>query len=61
MAEAVLDAARAVLRSRRNVLVSGGTGSGKTTVLNALIELLPEDDRIVSIEDTLELRIDRAN
>ena len=61
MAPAVLDAARAVLRSRRNVLVSGGTGSGKTTVLNALIELLPEDDRIVSIEDTLELRIDRAN
>ncbi len=59
--EEVLQAARTSLKSRRNVLVSGGTGSGKTTLLNALIELLPEDERIVAIEDTLELRIDRAN
>ena len=59
--EAVLEAARTTLLARRNVLVSGGTGSGKTTLLNALIELLPEDERIVAIEDTLELRIDRAN
>ena len=61
MSPPVHDAARDVLRSRRNILVSGGTGSGKTTLLNALVELLPEDDRIVSIEDTLELRIERAN
>ena len=54
-------AARSALLARRNILVSGGTGSGKTTLLNALIELLPEDERIVAIEDTLELRIDRAN
>ena len=53
--------AERVLHSRRNILVSGGTGSGKTTLLNALIELLPEDERIVAIEDTLELRIDRSN
>ena len=59
--EPVLEAARNTLLARRNVLVSGGTGSGKTTLLNALIELLPEDERIVAIEDTLELRIDRAN
>ena len=59
--EAVLREAKRVLRARRNILVSGGTGSGKTTLLNALIELLPEDERIVAIEDTLELRIDRAN
>ena len=45
--------AERVLRSRRNILVSGGTGSGKTTLLNALIELLPDDERIVAIEDTL--------
>ena len=57
----VLDEARAALLERRNILVSGGTGSGKTTLLNALVELLPADDRIVSIEDTLELRIDRKN
>ena len=53
--------ARDTLTSRRNILVSGGTGSGKTTLLNALIELLPEEERIVAIEDTLELRIERAN
>ncbi|MCY4393073.1 MAG: ATPase, T2SS/T4P/T4SS family [Chloroflexi bacterium] len=58
---AILEAARDALRSRRNILVSGGTGSGKTTLLNALIELLPHHERIVSIEDTLELRIDQAN
>ena len=45
----------------RNILVSGGTGNGKTTLLNALIELLPDDERIVAIEDTLELRIDSPN
>ena len=59
--EAVYRVAATALRSRRNVLVSGGTGSGKTTLLNALIELLPEEERIVAIEDTLELRIDRTN
>ena len=53
--------AERVLHSRRNILVSGGTGSGKTTLLNALIELLPDDERIVAIEDTLELRIERSN
>ena len=59
--EAVKKEAERVLHSRRNILVSGGTGSGKTTLLNALIELLPEDERIVAIEDTLELRIERSN
>ena len=59
--EKVFRAARHALRSRRNVLVSGGTGSGKTTLLNALIELLPGEERIVAIEDTLELRIERTN
>ena len=57
----LLAAAKATLQQRRNVLVSGGTGSGKTTLLNALIQLLPDEDRIVSIEDTLELRIDSPN
>lgn len=57
----VLDVAQEVLDNRHNILVSGGTGSGKTTLLNALIELLPDDERIVSIEDTLELRIDSPN
>ena len=41
--------------------MSGGTGSGKTTLLNALIALIPDDERIIAIEDTLELRIDAPN
>ena len=57
----LLEEIRKTLLSRHNVLVSGGTGSGKTTLLNALIELLPEEERVVSIEDTLELRIDHTN
>ena len=52
---------RETLLGRKNVLVSGGTGSGKTTLLNALIELLPLDDRIVVIEDTMELAISHQN
>ena len=59
--ENVLEAAELALMTRKNILVSGGTGSGKTTLLNALIELLPDDERIVAIEDTLELRIGHSN
>ena len=59
--QSVLDAARQTLTGGRNILVAGGTGSGKTTMLNALIELLDPAERIVSIEDTLELRIHQPN
>lgn len=41
-----------------NIIISGGPGSGKTTLLNALLSFIPEDDRIVVIEDTLELNTD---
>ena len=59
--DAVVEAVAAVLGRERNVLISGGTGSGKTTLLNALVSLLPAEGRVVSIEDTLELRLRRAN
>ena len=55
------DEAQRVLHTRRNILVSGGTASGNTTLLNVLIALIPDDQRIVTIEDTLELRIDSPN
>ena len=57
----LVEAAAAVLRSERNVLISGGTGSGKTTLLNALVSLLPAGGGVISIEDTLELRLRRTN
>jgi pilus assembly protein CpaF len=51
---------RAVI-ARRNILVSGGTGSGKTTLLNILSSAIPEDERIVTIEDAAELRLDQPH
>ena len=57
----IRDEAERVLHTRRNILGSGDTGSVPTTLLNALIALIPDDERIVAIEDTLELRIDSPN
>jgi pilus assembly protein CpaF len=47
--------------ARHNILISGGTGTGKTTLLNALVAHLPADDRLVVIEDTAELQLQAAN
>lgn len=49
----------AAVRSRRNIIISGGTGTGKTTLLRALINEIPRLERIVTIEDAYELGIDR--
>src|SRR2546427_1060704 len=48
---------RACVEARLNVFISGGTGSGKTTLLNILSGFLPEDERIITIEDAAELRL----
>jgi len=49
------------VRSRRNLVVSGGTGSGKTTLLNLLSNLIEPDQRVVTIEDAAELRLAHAH
>jgi pilus assembly protein CpaF len=53
----VADAIRAAVAERRSVLISGGTGAGKTTTLGAIAGLLPRGERIVTVEDTAELRL----
>lgn len=57
----VADHVRQAILRQENILISGGTGSGKTTLLNAFAALAPAEDRIVVIEDTAELKLNRPN
>ena len=49
------------VKSRQNILVSGGTGSGKTTLLNILSQFIPEGERVVTVEDSAELKLSHRN
>jgi pilus assembly protein CpaF len=55
------DFLRACVLGRLNILISGGTGSGKTTLLNVLSSFIPENERVVTIEDSAELRLDQEH
>jgi pilus assembly protein CpaF len=54
---AMLELMKGIVKARLNVIISGGTGSGKTTLLNCLSSYIPEDERIVTIEDAAELQL----
>jgi len=57
MTESMAEFLKACVVSRLNIVVSGGTGSGKTTLLNVLSGFIPEDERIVTVEDAAELQL----
>jgi pilus assembly protein CpaF len=61
MTRELADFLRACVQAKLNIIVSGGTGSGKTTLLNALSGFIPDTERIVTIEDPTELRLQQAH
>ncbi len=61
LSQPMLDFLAVCVRTRRNIVVSGGTGSGKTTLLNLLSNLIPPGERVVTIEDAAELRLAHAH
>ena len=57
----VMDVLRACVRAKLNIIISGGTGSGKTTMLNVLSGFIPDGERIITIEDSAELQMQQAH
>jgi pilus assembly protein CpaF len=55
--EPMLELLKAMVRGRLNIVISGGTGAGKTTLLNVLSAYIPEEERVVTIEDAAELQL----
>jgi pilus assembly protein CpaF len=61
LSQEAADYLKAAVEARLNILVSGGTGSGKTTLLNVLSSFIGDDERIITIEDPLELQLQQAH
>jgi pilus assembly protein CpaF len=61
MTDEMVDFLAACVQARLNILISGGTGSGKTTLLNALSAFIPHDERVITIEDAAELRLQQPH
>ena len=61
LTQPVADFLRACVKGRLNVLVSGGTGAGKTTTLNVLSSFIPEEERVITIEDAAELQLNQQH
>ena len=59
--EALAETLKSAVADRQNILISGGTGTGKTTLLNILASFIPENERILIIEDTAEIQITTPN
>jgi pilus assembly protein CpaF len=61
LTQGMLELLKGCVKARLNILICGGTGSGKTTLLNAVSSYIPEDERIVTIEDAAELRLQQTH
>jgi pilus assembly protein CpaF len=61
MTQEMLDFLETVVREKSNMIISGGTGSGKTTLLNLMSSFIPDDERIITVEDAAELQLTQPN
>ncbi len=61
ISQPMIDFLKVCVLAKKNIIISGGTGTGKTTILNMLSSFIPNDERIVTVEDTAELRLQQEH